>query len=475
MVFLKRVSGIVMSLHTPNLMSNIMNVSPLFSISPLDGRYHNKVNTLREIVSEYGLIRYRYQIEIEWLITLIKAQVVPVDSINTIIEKLNLLNKHFNQDTAHTIKEIEKTTNHDVKAVEYALQQHLSDDSQLQSLLPFIHFACTSADINNLAYGLMLKDCKNLLLDNLIPILQFLKTKAHQYANLTMLSRTHGQAASPTTLGKELANVYSRLERQYSQLEKISILGKCNGAVGNYNAHIVSYPNIHWPQISKQFIETLGLEFNPYTTQIEPHDSLTECLQCISRINTILISLCRDCWHYISLNYFKLKKIESEVGSSTMPHKVNPIDFENAEGNLGIANALASHLAYKLPISRLQRDLTDSTVMRNIGNVVGYSILSLQSLSKGLNKLQANEHIIATDLNQHWEVLAEPIQTVLRAHGVTDAYEQLKLLTRGAQISEEKITDFIQSLNLPKSAQSTLMALTPQNYIGLAASLAREV
>ena len=475
MVFLKRVSGIVMTLQTPNLMSKIMNISPLFSISPLDGRYHNKVNTLREIVSEYGLIRYRYQIEIEWLITLIKAQVVPVDSTNTIIEKLNLLNKHFNQDTAHTIKEIEKTTNHDVKAVEYALQQQLSEDSQLKPLLPFIHFACTSEDINNLAYGLMLKDCKNLLLDNLIPILQFLKTKAHQYANLSMLSRTHGQAASPTTLGKEWANVLARLQRQHQQIQQISILGKCNGAVGNYNAHMVSHPNIHWPTVVKQFIETLGLEFNPYTTQIEPHDSLAECLHCLSRINTILIDFCRDNWHYISLSYFTLKKVDSEVGSSTMPHKINPIDFENAEGNFGIANALASHLANKLPISRLQRDLTDSTVLRNLGSVFGYSVLGCHSLLKGLNKLQANEHIIATDLNQHWEVLAEPIQTVLRAHGVTDAYEQLKVLTRGAQISEEKITDFIQSLNLPKSAQSTLMALTPQNYIGLAASLAREV
>lgn len=464
-----------MTLNPPTLMSNMMNLSPLFSISPLDGRYHNKVNTLREIASEYGLIRYRYQIEIQWLITLIEAQVIPVDSAGTIIEKLHHLNNHFNQDNANTIKTIEATTNHDVKAVEYALQQQLSDDSQLKPLLPFIHFACTSEDINNLAYGLMLKDCQNVIHNSLSPILTFLKNQAHQHADLSMLSRTHGQAASPTTLGKEWANVLARLQRQHQQMKKISILGKCNGAVGNYNAHIVSHPNINWPAIVKQFIETLGLEFNPYTTQIEPHDSLAECMHCLSRINTILIDFCRDSWHYISLNYFTLKKVDSEVGSSTMPHKINPIDFENAEGNFGIANALATHLANKLPISRLQRDLSDSTVLRNLGSVFGYSILGFHSLLKGLNKLQANDSIITADLNQHWEVLAEPIQTVLRAHGVADAYEQLKALTRGAQINAELIADFIQSLNLPKPAQSTLMSLTPQNYTGLAATLAKEV
>ena len=447
----------------------------LLAVSPLDGRYHDKITPLRTIASEYGLIRYRYVVELKWLIALVQQGIVsPCDSA-VVLPALEQLTHEFTLEDAERVKTIEATTNHDVKAIEYFLQTRFKTEASLTPLIPYIHFGCTSEDINNLAYGLMLKDLRDVLNLLLSPVMETLKTQALHFAPLSMLSRTHGQAATPTTLGKEWANVLHRLQRQVQQLNRTPILGKCNGAVGNYNAHRVSHPEINWPQLSLQFIEQLGLQFNPYTTQIEPHDALADFLHTLSRINTVLIDFCQDTWHYISLNYFSLKKVDNEVGSSTMPHKINPIDFENAEGNLGMANALALHLATKLPVSRLQRDLSDSTVLRNMGSVAGYSVLAYQSLSKGLHKLKANETQITTDLQQHWEVLAEPIQTVLRAHGIADAYEQLKDFTRGERITQEAIADFIHALDIPDQSKARLLALTPGNYTGLAATLAKEV
>jgi adenylosuccinate lyase len=444
------------------------------AISPLDGRYANKLSELQPICSEYGLIKYRVEVELQWLISLLNTP--GIIASENIIGSAKLINikEQFNLDDAAKVKSIEATTNHDVKAVEYFLQEKFKADSELEKLIPFIHFACTSEDINNLAYGLMLLDSKALLCDGLQQVIKTLSTLAQKTAEVSMLSRTHGQSASPTTLGKELMNVVKRLERQVSSLQSLDITGKCNGAVGNYNAHLSAYPEIDWPAVSNNLITSLGLEQNTHTTQIEPHDNLAEFLHNLSRINTILIDCAQDNWQYISKGFFKLQLVDGEVGSSTMPHKVNPIDFENAEGNLGLANALAQHLASKLPISRLQRDLSDSTVLRNLGVIFGHSLLAFKSLQKGLGKLAINATAINDELEQRWEVLAEPIQTILRAQGVTDAYEQLKQLTRGEKITQKSLHNFINSLTLDEKIKFRLLALTPQNYIGLAATLAKD-
>ncbi len=455
-----------------------MELCELTAISPLDGRYQNKLETLRKTLSEYGLIYYRVLVEVQWLIYLTNNKSISeAPTLNK--QQLQFLENivtDFNLKDAETIKSIEKTTNHDVKAVEYFLRDKINTQQDLKQLIPFIHFACTSEDINNLAYALMLKKSRD---ENLLPelnkMVDNLKSKANEYMNLAMLSRTHGQNATPTTLGKEFANVIARLQRQINQLSNQQILGKFNGAVGNYNAHFAAYPKVDWPSFNKTFVESLGLLFNPYTTQIEPHDYIAEYLQTLTRVNSIALDLARDIWAYISISYFTLRQQQHEVGSSTMPHKVNPIDFENAEGNLGIAIALGEHLALKLPISRMQRDLSDSTVLRNLGSVIGYSLLAYFSLTKGLDKIVANSTVIQADLNQCWEVLAEPIQTVMRRYGVADAYEQLKSLTRGKSITNESIREFIDQLDLPEDAKNALEQLTPENYIGYAVSLTQKI
>lgn len=446
----------------------------VMAISPLDGRYSDKVSQLNEIVSEYGLIKYRLIVEIEWLKILFETKEIGLPAISQ--ENLVVLNnivKNYNIDACNRIKSIEKTINHDVKAVEYYIKEQVKDFKELNAYREYIHFACTSEDINNLSYAMMLRDLKNTVIEVELGKLQNkLFTLANEYKDVPLMSRTHGQSATPTTVGKELYNVFYRLQRQIKQLNKQEILGKINGAVGNYNAHVVSYPNIDWPLIAKNFVENkLGLTFNPFTTQIEPHDYISELMDNIARINTILIDLTRDVWGYIAFNYFKQKIVAGEIGSSTMPHKVNPIDFENSEGNLGMANSIAIHLSQKLPISRFQRDLTDSTVQRNIGVVAGYSILAYSSLLKGLNKLELNQEAINNDLDQNWELLSEPIQTVMRKCGVENAYEKLKELTRGKKINAEKVREFIQALELPESDKNQLLQLTPHNYIGLANKL----
>ncbi len=446
----------------------------LTAISPLDGRYANKLAELQPICSEYGLIKYRVAVELQWLVSLLNTPGIMAAENSIDSAKLINIKEQFNLEDAEKVKHIESTTNHDVKAVEYFLQEKFKVDSELEKLIPFIHFACTSEDINNLAYGLMLKDSQTLLCNALQQITETLSTLAQQTSDVSMLSRTHGQSASPTTLGKELMNVVKRLERQAHSLQSLEITGKCNGAVGNYNAHVSAYPEVDWPTVSQDLITSLGLSQNTHTTQIEPHDNLAEFLHILSRINTILIDCAQDIWQYISKGFFKLQLVDGEVGSSTMPHKVNPIDFENAEGNLGMSNALAQHLANKLPISRLQRDLSDSTVLRNLGVIFGHSLLAFKSLQKGLGKLAINATAINDELEQHWEVLAEPIQTVLRAQGVADAYEQLKQLTRGEKISQKSLHNFINSLTLDEKIKSRLLALTPQNYIGLACKLAKD-
>lgn len=454
-----------------------MALSALTALSPLDGRYGQKTEQLRTIVSEYGLIYYRLCVEIDWLVALsLQPEIQAVPKLSTDEKKiLEGIKSAFDEHEAARVKAIEKETNHDVKAIEYYLREQLSHHATLSTLIPFIHFGCTSEDINNLAYALMIKtSCHEVILPTLSKLSHQIDAMACAYANTPMLSRTHGQPATPTTLGKELKNFVFRLNRQQKQFAQVDILGKWNGAVGNYNAQYVAYPNINWPVFAKQFVESLGLTFNPYTTQIEPHDFLAEIFDTFTRFNHILIDFSRDIWSYISLNYFKQKTIANEVGSSTMPHKVNPIDFENAEGNLGIANALATHLSHKLPISRFQRDLTDSTVLRNIGTVFGYALVAYQSLSKGINKLSANDAAIIQDLDQHWEILAEPIQTVMRCYGIADAYEQLKKLTRGEKITAATIKDYIEQLDIPQEAKSVLIKLTPTNYLGHAVALAEE-
>jgi adenylosuccinate lyase len=446
-----------------------MELSSLTAISPIDGRYAAKTEPLRGIFSEYGLIYNRVRVEVKWLQMLADCpdiNEVPKFSAEANQNLQSIIDK-FSVEDAQAVKKIERTTNHDVKAVEYFLKDSVVDLPELQNISEFFHFACTSEDINNLSHALMLKSGRDdVLIPRLEHIIGLLTSLANEYASLPMLSRTHGQPASPTTLGKEFANVVYRLNRQLDQIKATPILGKINGAVGNYNAHISAYPDIDWPIQAQQFVDSLGLDWNPYTTQIEPHDYIAELFDALIRVNTILIDFSRDVWSYISIGYFKQKTIAGEVGSSTMPHKVNPIDFENAEGNLGIANALLTHLAQKLPISRWQRDLTDSTVLRNLGNGFGYVLIALDSLNRGIGKLEVNESAIASDLDQNWEVLAEPIQTVMRRYGVEQPYEKLKALTRGNKINSEIIRAFVETLDIPEQARQELIKLTPANYIG---------
>ena len=453
------------------------NLTPLMAVSPIDGRYLRHTEVLQNYCSEYGLIRYRVIVEIRWLMHLASCPQIPElapldDSTQAFMETLI---QDFGPEDAARIKDIEKTTNHDVKAVEYYLQEKIRSRGGLDAAIPFIHFGCTSEDINNTAYALMVKDSRaEVLLPLIETVHKALAAQATSFADIPMLSRTHGQTASPTTLGKEIVNVVARLERQVSQLKASVILGKFNGAVGNFNAHVAAYPDAEWAEISARFLRDLGLEPNPLTTQIEPHDFLAELFDSLIRINTILIDYARDTWGYISLGYFRQKKIAGEVGSSTMPHKVNPIDFENAEGNLGLANALLTHLSQKLPISRWQRDLTDSTVLRNIGSAFAYVVIALKSLDKGIAKLELNETRLASDLETSWEVLAEPIQTVMRRYGIADSYEKLKELTRGETIDKAAIHQFLDTLALPSDEISRLKAMTPGNYIGVATTLTRK-
>jgi adenylosuccinate lyase len=455
-----------------------MKVSTLRAISPADGRYADKVAALRDIFSEYGLIRCRVLVEVRWLQALADepgiAELAPPTSVMK--DVLNHIVDDFSLDDAERIKAIEKVTNHDVKAVEYFVRECLGDGPETSALREFLHFACTSEDINNLAYALMLRAArKDVLLPKLRSLNAALTAMAREYAAVPMLSRTHGQTASPTTVGKEFANVVHRLRRGKEQFASVRILGKFNGAVGNFNAHTVAYPEADWRGISRRFIESLGLDHNSHTTQIEPHDWTAEYCHALIRINTILIDLSRDIWGYISLGYFRQKVAKDEVGSSTMPHKVNPIDFENAEGNLGMSTALLSHFAEKLPISRWQRDLTDSTVQRNFGVALAYTLIAVESLAKGLGKLRLDEAVISADVGRAWEVLAEAVQTVMRRYGIPEPYEKLKALTRGRAVDQATLTEFIQSLEIPEAERNRLLDLEPGTYIGLAADLARDV
>lgn len=450
-----------------------MELSALTALSPIDGRYGDKTTELRTIFSEYGLLKYRVQVEVRWLQKLaLHADILEVPTLSqSAINHLNQIVEQFSEQDANRIKEIEKTTNHDVKAVEYFLKEKVSTNEELHAVNEFIHFACTSEDINNLSYALMLKTARETVL---VPywnkLIEKITSQAKSYRGLPLLSRTHGQPATPSTIGKEFANVAYRLKRQLKQLQSVEILGKINGATGNYNAHMVAYPQVNWHQFSEEFVSSLGLTWNPYTTQIEPHDYIAEFFDCVARFNTIMIDFDRDVWGYISLNHFKQKTIAGEIGSSTMPHKVNPIDFENSEGNLGIANAIMNHLGSKLPISRWQRDLTDSTVLRNLGVGIGYAIIAYQSTLKGLNKLEVNQDHLLDELNRNWEVLAEPIQTVMRRYGIEKPYEKLKELTRGKRVDAKGMQEFIDSLDLPESEKTRLKQLTPANYIGYAVS-----
>jgi len=452
--------------------------SQLLALSPLDGRYAAKVDALRPIFSEYGLIKARVRVEVEWLLALAAepgiGELAPFDA--SAISALRALADGFSVADAARVKEIERTTNHDVKAVEYFIKERLKDDPALGPALEFVHFACTSEDINNLSYALMLNEARQtVLLPKLDELIEALRAMAHQHAALMKYSTTHGQTASPTTVGKELANVAARLQRQGEQLAAVSLSGKINGAVGNYNAHVASYPDIDWPTFAQRFVESLDLDFNAYTTQIEPHDSIAEISDAQKRIDTICLDLCRDVWGYISLGYFKQAVKAGEVGSSTMPHKVNPIDFENAEGNFGIANALFEHFAAKLPVSRWQRDLTDSTVLRALGTAFGHALIGYDALLRGLGKLSVNPERLAADLDASWEVLAEAVQTVMRRHGLPNPYEQLKALTRGQGITETSMREFIRSLDLPAADRQRLLAMTPGSYTGLAERLAIDI
>ena len=455
-----------------------MKVTPLRALSPADGRYADKVDSLRDIFSEYGLIRYRVLVEVRWLQCLAdEPSVAELQPLSTIMKQvLNGIVDDFSLDDAERVKAIEATTNHDVKAVEYFIREKLGNGPETEPLKDFLHFACTSEDINNLSYALMLRAARSdALLPQMRQIANKLRAIARDNAGLAMLSRTHGQTASPTTLGKEMANVVARLERAQRHFRDVEIRGKFNGAVGNFNAHVVAYPEADWPAISSGFVASLGIDQNPYTTQIEPHDWTAEYAHALVRYNTILIDLCRDIWAYISLGYFKQRVAEGEVGSSTMPHKVNPIDFENAEGNLGMSNALFAHFAEKLPISRWQRDLTDSTVQRNLGVAAAYLVIAMQSLQKGLGKLQVNAAAIATDVDNAWEVLAEAVQTVMRRYGIPEPYEKLKSLTRGREVSQEILLEFIGTLDIPDDEKQRLRDLAPQAYLGLAETLARDI
>ena len=455
-----------------------MELNALTAISPVDGRYGSKVSVFRDIFSEHGLIRNRVTVELRWLQKLAAhPDITEVPAFSADANQfLDRMISEFSLADAERIKGIERTTNHDVKAVEYFIKEKIAETPELHAVTEFVHFACTSEDINNLSHALMLREgLDHGLLPAMERIVDRLAELAHEHAEQPMLSRTHGQTASPSTVGKELANVVHRLRRQVKQIRAVELMGKINGAVGNYNAHLSAYPSIDWAQNAKDFIESLGLDWNPYTTQIEPHDYIAELYDAIARFNTILIDLDRDIWGYISLGYFKQKTVEGEVGSSTMPHKVNPIDFENSEGNLGIANALFSHLSAKLPISRWQRDLTDSTVLRNLGVGFAHSLIAYEATLKGLGKLEINPTRLDEDLDHAWEVLAEPIQTVMRRYNIEKPYEKLKALTRGKAMTPDVIKAFVESLEIPDAAKAELMELTPGSYIGNATQQARDI
>lgn len=451
-----------------------MELSALTAISPVDGRYGSKASELREFFSEYGLIKFRVTVEVRWLQKLAATAAiteVPAlsDSANAL---LNSIVDNFSLADAQRVKDIERTTNHDVKAVEYLLKEKVANHAELAAVSEFIHFACTSEDINNLSHGLMLGAARDqVLLPLCDQLLSEIKTLAQKYKAIPMMARTHGQPASPTTLGKEMANVYMRLKRQREQIAKVELLGKINGAVGNYNAHLSAYPNLNWHQFAEEFVTSLGLSWNPYTTQIEPHDYIAELFDAIARFNTILLDFDRDVWGYIALGHFKQRTIAGEIGSSTMPHKVNPIDFENSEGNLGLANAIFQHLSSKLPVSRWQRDLTDSTVLRNLGVGFAYTVIAYHASLKGISKLEVNEANLLSELDQNWELLAEPVQTVMRKYGIEQPYEKLKELTRGKRITPQDLAVFIDKLELPEQVKTELKALRPDNYIGAAVEL----
>ncbi len=455
-----------------------MELSALTAVSPVDGRYGSKTAALRSVFSEFGLIRFRVEVEIRWLQQLAehpRIEEVPAFSpeANALLDSIV---SEFSEADALRVKEIESTTNHDVKAVEYLIKERFRGNAELEKISEFVHFACTSEDINNLSHALMLKTGRDeVVVPQLQAIIEAITELAHDFAAQPMLSRTHGQTASPTTLGKEMANVAARLKRQLVQIQAVETLGKINGAVGNYNAHLSAYPEIDWQANAEAFVQRLGLVWNPYTTQIEPHDYIAELFDAVARFNTILIDFDRDVWGYISQGYFKQRTIAGEVGSSTMPHKVNPIDFENSEGNLGIANAIMAHLAQKLPISRWQRDLTDSTVLRNLGVGFGHSLIAYAATLKGISKLEVNAKRLDEDLENSWEVLAEPIQTVMRRYGIEEPYEKLKALTRGKTITRETLSEFVDTLEMPEAAKAELKQLTPQNYIGNAEAQARAV
>ncbi|KHT52758.1 adenylosuccinate lyase [Vibrio sinaloensis] len=452
-----------------------MELSALTAVSPVDGRYGSKTIALREIFSEYGLLKYRTIVEVRWLQKLAAtAEIAEVPAFSAEANQfLDDLAANFSEEDARRIKEIERTTNHDVKAVEYFLKEKVADVPELHAVNEFFHFACTSEDINNTSHALMLKEAReNVILPEIRNLIDAIKALAVEYRDIPLLSRTHGQPASPSTMGKEMANVAYRMERQFKQIENVEILAKINGAVGNYNAHLSAYPELDWHKFSEEFItESLGVTWNPYTTQIEPHDYIAELFDAIARFNTILIDFDRDVWGYIALGHFKQKTIAGEIGSSTMPHKVNPIDFENSEGNLGLANAVFGHLAQKLPISRWQRDLTDSTVLRNLGVGVGYAIIAYTSTLKGISKLEVNREALLAELDQNWEVLAEPVQTVMRRYGIEKPYEKLKELTRGKRVDGEAMRNFIDGLELPEYEKARLKEMTPANYIGQAIEL----
>ncbi|CNH47683.1 adenylosuccinate lyase [Yersinia massiliensis] len=455
-----------------------MELSSLTAVSPIDGRYGDKVSALRPIFSEFGLLKFRVQVEVRWLQKLAAcAEINEVPAFDADANAyLDKIVQEFNEQDAQRIKVIERTTNHDVKAVEYFLKEKVESIPALHAVSEFIHFACTSEDINNLSHALMLHTARQ---DVVLPMwrqmIDSIKALAHQYRDLPLLSRTHGQPATPSTIGKEFANVAYRMERQFRQLSQVEILGKINGAVGNYNAHIVAYPEVDWHQFSEEFVTSLGITWNPYTTQIEPHDYIAELFDCVARFNTILIDFDRDIWGYVALNHFKQKTIAGEIGSSTMPHKVNPIDFENSEGNLGLSNAVLGHLASKLPVSRWQRDLTDSTVLRNLGVGLGYALIAYQATLKGISKLEVNEAHLLEELDHNWEVLAEPIQTVMRRYGIEKPYEKLKELTRGKRVDAAGMQAFIDGLALPDEEKTRLKAMTPANYIGRAITMVDEL
>jgi adenylosuccinate lyase len=456
----------------------LMNLTALTAISPVDGRYADKASELRPLFSEYGLIRQRVRVEALWFKALAQEPgIVELNSLPTaVFTVLDELAAGLSLEDAAKVKEYERSTNHDVKAVEYLVKSRLDTSVEGKAVREFVHFACTSEDINNLSYALTLKEAREqVLLPQLAKLIARLKDFAHAQANLPMMSRTHGQPATPTTLGKEIANVTYRLQRQHDRLAAVAILGKINGAVGNFNAHVVAYPNVDWQALSQRLVESLHLQWNPYTTQIEPHDWMAEYFDALAGVNTVLIDFCRDAWGYVSLGYFKQRVMAGETGSSTMPHKVNPIDFENGEGNLGLANALLRFLADKLPISRWQRDLTDSTVVRNVGVAVTHSVLAWKSINRGLDRIDVNAAKLAEDLDANWELLAEPIQTVMRRYGVENAYEQLKELTRGQRLDAAAMRQFVAGLALPEEARQALLKLTPANYIGLAEALAKSV